>query len=100
MIMASTVLIIALIGFVICFAFLFFKYAAVQDVKWFCEHKIDRFPIESVYLLTKREVESFRFAFTARVSRSDNKQAIHDAIVRLKGYRGKVLQEAYDFAVN
>lgn len=99
--MEATIILGIVLGiFVIFFMFYFVKYVASEDLKWFCREQIDRFPIESVCLLSKKEVESFRFAFSARVFRGNDKQAIHDAIVRLKGYRGKILQQAYDFALN
>lgn len=75
------------------------RYIAAQDLLAFCRHQIDRFPLESVYFLTKRDVEIFRFMFSARVATGQDQLAIHNEIVRLKGPRGDILKQAYDFAV-
>ena len=73
---------------------------AAHDLLSFCRYQVDKFPVESVYLLSKKDIKIFRFMFAIRVLTGDDKQQIRDAIVKLKGPRGQILQQAYDFAVN
>lgn len=94
-IVACCVLGCGVIGLAICAL----KWIAVQDFLHFCDHQVDDFPIEAVHLLSKKEVESLRFKFVARVLTGEDQQKIHDAIVKLKGCHGQILQQAYDFAV-
>lgn len=88
-----------LAAFVIsCFIYAL-RYMATQDLLYFCRHQVDRFPIESVYLLTKKDVEIFRFMFSERVATGHDQLAIRNSIVKLKGARGAILKQAYDYGV-
>jgi hypothetical protein len=88
-----------LAAFAICCFIYAVRYVAAKDLTYFCRYQVDRFPIESVYLLTKKDVETFRFMFSERVATGQDQLAIRNAIVKLKGPRGDILKKAYDFAV-
>ena len=88
-----------LAAFVISCLVYVLRYIAAQDLLAFCRNQVDRFPLESVYFLTTKDIEIFRFMFSVRVSAGQDKLAIHNEIVRLKGPRGDILKQAYDFAV-
>lgn len=75
------------------------RYVAAQDLKAFCRNQVDRFPLESVYFLTKKDVEIFRFMFSERVATGHDQIEIRNEIVKLKGPRGAILKQAYDYGV-